>query len=185
MSSPALPNPLAVHVHGISRDTHQGRWAQSNAPPESVASLPWKGYGTGASCPACISLLWKGSEHPCLQLRTQGPSSASPSLTACSTESRFPGLLPAALYAWSWLLALLSPLSPESRDRCEAGLRHQPCSTEKVTQKHIMTPDTQCRGRSYELYVEWGWGRDMSSCRSWLALERDDARSRNCEGQEV
>lgn len=30
------------------------------------------------------SLQWKGSQRPCFQLRTQGPSSASPSLTSCS-----------------------------------------------------------------------------------------------------
>ena len=96
---------------GINRNTLAKGPLATEAPlPASITSFPWRGQGAGhrgfPPClhPAHISTLRKGSQHPWIQLRTKGRSSAPPSVTPCSTESWCPGLLWEALPAVSLFL---------------------------------------------------------------------------------
>ena len=85
-------------------------WPQRPPSLASITSFPWRGPGAGCrGFPPClhpthISTLRKGSQHPWIQLRTKGRSSAPPSVTPCSTESWCPGPLWEALPAVSLFL---------------------------------------------------------------------------------
>lgn len=96
-------------------------WPQSTPPTPCLASITsflWGGdraQGTGhRGFPPClhsayISTLWKGSWYPWIQLRTNSPSSASPSLTPCSRV-----LVPRATVGGIASPEFVSPVLPQS-----------------------------------------------------------------------
>ena len=109
---------------GINKDTlAKGPLATEHFPrprpawPPLLLSLGGdRAQGTGVSHPACILLTsphWKGSLHPWIQLRTKGPSSASPSLTPCSRV-----LVPRVAVGGIAGPEFISPMLPQSLAMC-------------------------------------------------------------------
>lgn len=86
----------------------QGHWPPAlgaqHCPPSLRGSFRGGDTDTDGFLPRLHLSAWGGRQRPCLQLKTQVPPRPLPLLSHHVSQTRFPGPLPAAPSARSWLL---------------------------------------------------------------------------------
>lgn len=146
---------------GVSRVPNIGRDACTKG--ALLAELcPW--------LPLLLSLGWGRVQGLCLQMRAQGTSSASPSLTPCSACRV---LVPRATTCNIRCPECAPPVRPRSQAQCpdvEGWTGDQACFAEKVgtARKKPWPPTPGVVGAASSPLGGVGPGK-VSSCRSWLA----------------